>query len=281
MTSLTHETAPTLFVQAGGTRFAYRQFGRKGDVPLLLLNYLGANMDDWDPTVTNGLADEHDVILCDYPGVGGSSGETPSTVAALTKACVAFCQALEITRFDVIGFSLGGMIAQQLGFEYPRMVRRILLLGTPPRGGEDLSFTDRSADERDNFEGLVLNALFSPSETSQAAGHAFLERLKRRVADRDKPASKISINAEIAALREWGVVPTTNRFAMLQQIRQTTLIVYGNKDVVVTPINALLLVQHLPNAQLIIYPDSSHLAFSQHAETFLKHVQLFFQGSAA
>jgi pimeloyl-ACP methyl ester carboxylesterase len=93
--------------------------------------------------------------------------------------------------------------------------------------------------------------------------------------------SKSSINAEIAALREWGVVPSTNRFAMLQQIRQTTLIVYGNKDVVVIPINALLLVQHLPNAQLIIYPDASHLAFSQHAETFLKHVQLFFQGSAA
>jgi pimeloyl-ACP methyl ester carboxylesterase len=82
MTALTHETAPTLFVQAGGTRFAYRQFGRKGDVPLLLFNYLGANMDDWDPSVTNGLAAEHDVILVDYPGIGGSSDETPSTVAA-------------------------------------------------------------------------------------------------------------------------------------------------------------------------------------------------------
>jgi pimeloyl-ACP methyl ester carboxylesterase len=146
---------------------------------------------------------------------------------------------------------------------------------------EGLTFTDRSAEERDNFEGLVLNALFGPSETSQAAGRAFLERLKRRVADRDKPVSKSSISAEIAALQEWGVVPSSNRFAMLQKIRQPTLIVHGNKDVVVTPINALLLVQHLPNAQLIIYPDASHLAHSQHAETFLKHVQLFFQGSAA
>ena len=281
MTVLTHETAPTLFVQAGGTRFVYRRFGRKGDVPLLLLNYLAANMDDWDPTVTNGLAAEHDVILFDYPGSGGSSGETPSTVAALAKACVALCRALEITRFDVMGFSIGGMIAQQLGFEYASMVRRILLLGTAPRGGEGLTFADLTADERDNVEGLVLNALFSPSEASQAAGRAYLERLKRRVADRDTLVSKISTSAEIAALREWGRVPSTNRFAMLQQIRQTTLIVHGNKDVVVMPINALLLVQHLPNAQLIMYPDASHAAFSQHADIFLKHVQLFFQGSAA
>jgi pimeloyl-ACP methyl ester carboxylesterase len=280
MSALTHETAPTLFVQAGGTRFAYRRFGRTGDAPLLLLNYLAANMDDWDPTVTNGLAVEHDVILFDYPGIGGSSGETPSTVAALAQACVALCQALKVTHFDVMGYSLGGMIAQQLGFEYASMVRRILLLGTAPRGGEELTFTDLSADELDNLEGLVLNALFSPSETSQAAGRAYLERLKQRVADRDKRVSKDSVSAEIAALREWGVVPSTNRFAMLPQIRQTTLIVHGNKDVVVMPINALLLVQHLPNAQLIMYPDASHAAFSQHAETFLQHVQLFFQGSA-
>jgi alpha/beta hydrolase family protein len=106
ITQPTHETAPTQFIQVGGTRFAYRRFGRKGDVPLLLLNYLAANMDNWDPKVTNGLAAEHDVILVDYPGIGGSSGETPSTVAALAKACVAFCRALEITRFDVVGYDL-------------------------------------------------------------------------------------------------------------------------------------------------------------------------------
>ena len=281
MTQPTHETAPTQFVQAGGTRFAYRRFGRKGDVPLLLLNYLAANMDNWDPKVTDGLAAEHDVILVDYPGIGGSSGETPSTVAALAKACVAFCRALEITRFDVVGYSLGGMIAQQFGFEYPSLVRRIVLLGTAPRGGEGLTFTDLSADELDDAEGLVLKAFFSPSETSQSAGRAYLERMKRRVADRDAPVSKSSAGAEIAALREWGRVPGSDRFAMLQKIHQPTLIVHGNKDVVVMPVNALLLVQHLPNAQLIVYPDASHAAHSQHADTFLKHVQLYFQGPGA
>jgi pimeloyl-ACP methyl ester carboxylesterase len=281
MTRVTHETAPTQFIQVGGTRFAYRRFGRGGDVPLLLLNYLAANLDNWDPKVTDGLAAEHDVILVDYPGIGGSSGETPSTVAALAKACVAFCRALEITRFDVVGYSLGGMIAQQLGFEYPTLVRRLVLLGTAPRGGEGLTFTELSADELDDAEGLVLKALFSPSETSQSAGRAYLERMNRRVADRDGPVSKSSAGAEIAALREWGIVPSSDRFAMLQQIHQPTLIVHGNKDVVVMPVNALLLVRHLANAQLIIYPDASHAAHSQHADTFLKHTQLFFQEPGA
>jgi len=282
MTVLTHESAPTLFIEAGGTRLAYRRFGPAGDVPLLLLNYFAANLDHWDPKVTNGLAAEHDVIIFDYPGIGGSSGETPSTIAALAKACVALCRALAITRFDVVGYSIGGMIAQQLGSDYPSMVRRIILLGTAPRGGEGLGFTELSVDELDNLESLVLYALFSPSDASQAAGRAYLERLKRRVADRDEAVSKHSANAELAALREWGqAVPSNERFTMLQKINQPTLIVHGTKDIVVMPINALLLVQHLSNAQLIMYPDANHAAQSQHAEIFLRHVQLFFQGAGA
>jgi pimeloyl-ACP methyl ester carboxylesterase len=277
MTSATHETAPTEFVQTDGIRFAYRRFGRRGDTPLLLLNYFAANMDHWDPLVTNGLAAEHDVILMDYPGIGDSSGETPATIAGLTRACVTFCKALEITRVDVLGYSLGGMIAQQLGFEHPDLVQRIVLLGTGPQGGEGMVFTDLSVEELDDVEGLVLKALFSPSDASQAAGRAYLERLKLRVDNRDAPIAKASAVAELSAIREWGIVPRTDRYAMLQSIHQPTLVVHGNKDVVVMPINALLLAQHLPNAQLIIYPDSSHAAHSQHAEIFLKHFRLFFQ----
>jgi pimeloyl-ACP methyl ester carboxylesterase len=126
---------------------------------------------------------------------------------------------------------------------------------------------------------LVLKALFSPSDASQAAGRAYLERLKLRVDNRDAPVVKASALAELSAIREWGIVPRSDRYAMLQSIHQPTLVVHGNKDVVVMPINALLLAQHLPNAQLIIYPDSSHAAHSQHAEIFLKHFRLFFQAS--
>jgi pimeloyl-ACP methyl ester carboxylesterase len=275
----THETAPSRFVEAGGIRFAYRRFGRSDSTPLLLLNYFAANLDNWDPKVTNGLAADRDVILVDYPGVGGSSGETPATVAALTKDCVEFCRAVNLPRIDLVGFSLGGMIAQQLAAEHPEMVRRILLLGTGPRGGEGIVFDDLSVDELDDEEGLLMKAFFTQSELSKAAGRAYIERIRLRLADRDAPVSKQAAIAELVAIREWGFIPQTSRFAMLGQIHHPTLIVHGSKDVVVMPINAFLLAEHLPNAQLIMYPDASHGAQSQHAEVFLQHARLFLRGS--
>ena len=201
----THETAPTQFAEAGGIRFAYRRFGRRGGTPLLLLGYFTANLDRWDPKVTNGFAAEREVILVDYPGIGGSSGETPSTVAALTKACVEFCGALGLTRFDVLGFSLGGMIAQQLAADHPEMVRRIILTGTGPRGGEGMVFEELSADELDDEVGLIMNAFFTQSEPSKTAGRAYLERLKLRADNPDAPVSKQ------AALAELGCYPRVGR----------------------------------------------------------------------
>ena len=273
-----HETAPTQFVQVGDVRVAYRRFGRRGAPPLLLLNYFAANMDDWDPKITNGLAAQRDVIIFDYAGIGRSTGATPSTVAAMTKDFVGFCRALDLSSFDIFGFSLGGMIAQQLAFEYPNMPRRIMLLGTGPRGGEGMTFTELAVDELDDPVKLLMNAFFTPSDASRAAGHAYLERLKLRVTDRDEPVSRQAATAQLEAIREWGAIPSQNRFAMLDQIRQPTLIVHGNKDVVVMPINAFLLAEHLPNAQLTIYPDASHGAQSQHAEVFLEHARLFLNG---
>jgi pimeloyl-ACP methyl ester carboxylesterase len=270
----THETAPTQFVAFGGIRVAYRRFGRRGGVPLLLLNYFAANLDKWDPKVTNGFAAEREMILFDYPGIGGSSGETPSTVAELTNACVEFCRALDLTKVDVLGFSLGGMIAQQLAADHPEMVRRIILSGTGPRGGEGM-VSDLSADELDDEASLIMNAFFTQSEPSKVAGRAFIERTKLRVENRDVPVSKQAALAEAAAILEWGVIPPTDRFAMLGKIHHPTLIVHGNKDVVITPINAFLLAEHLPNARLIMYPDASHAAFSQHAENFLENAGLF------
>ena len=130
-----HETARTQFAQVGDVRFAYRRFGRPRGLLLLLVNYWAANMDDWDPKLTNGFAAEREVILFDNAGVAGSTGETPSTVMAMTRSCVDFCRGVGLTKLDVLGFSLGGMIAQQLAFEYPEMVRRMILVG--PRAGQD------------------------------------------------------------------------------------------------------------------------------------------------
>ena len=159
--------------------------------------------------------------------------------------------------------------------EYPGMIRRIILCGSAPRGGEGLVFDDLSVDELNDPAALVMKAFFTQSEASQASGRAYLERLKSRVDDRDTSVSKPSALAELAALREWGVIPPSDRFAMLGKIRHPALVVQGNKDVVVLPINAFLLAEHLPNAQLIMYPDASHGVQSQHADVFLEHAKLF------
>jgi pimeloyl-ACP methyl ester carboxylesterase len=235
-------------------------------------------MDNWDPKVTNAFAAEREVILLDNAGVGGSSGETPSTVAAMTTDCVEFCRALDLRNIDVVGFSLGGMIAQQLAFEYPDMIRRMILMGTGPRGGEGMTFTELSTDLLVDPVALLMSAFFTPSEASKAAGQAYIERLKLRVLDRDAPVSMKAAGAQLGAIREWGSIPSTDRYAMLPRIHQRTLIVHGSKDIVVMPINAFLLAQHLPDAQLVMYPDASHGAQSQHAEVFLEHARLFLDG---
>src|SRR5215471_18513702 len=214
-----------------------RRFRRPGGLPLLLLNYFAANMDDWDPKVTNGFAAERHVILFDNAGVGSSTGEMPSTVAAMTKDCVDFCCALDLKNFDVVGFSLGGMVAQQLAFEYPDMIRRMILLGTGPRGGEGMTFTELSTDLLADPVALLMSVFFTPSEASKAAGQAYIERLKLRVADRDGPISMKAAGAQLAAIREWGSIPPTDRYATLPRIHQRTLVMHGSKDIVVMPIN--------------------------------------------
>jgi pimeloyl-ACP methyl ester carboxylesterase len=271
----THETVPTQFVEADGIRYAYRRFGKAGTVPLLFLGYFNSNMDAWDPAVTNSLAADHEVILFDNAGVGASGGETPYTVAQMTPQCVAFCRALGLKAIHVVGFSLGGMIAQQLALDHPDLVQRLLLLGTAPRGGEGLTFTELSAEEQADPVAFLLGAFFTPSDASQAAGRQYMKRLESRTKDRDLPVSRNSAVAQLAAIREWGTIPASGRYATLQKITHPTLIVHGNKDVVVGPLNALILAEQLPNAQLIVYSDSSHGAQYQHVATFLRHVNLF------
>jgi pimeloyl-ACP methyl ester carboxylesterase len=258
MSNHTHETAPTQFVEADGIRYACRRFGKAGTVPLLFLGFFNSNMDAWDPAVTNCLAADHEIILFDNAGVGASGGETPYTVAQMMPQCVAFCRALGLKAIHVVGFSLGGMIAQQLALDHPDLVQRLILLGTAPRGGEGLTFTELSAEEQADPVAFLLGAFFTPSDASQAAGRQYMKRLESRTKDRDLPVSRNSAVAQLAAIREWRTIPASSRYATLQKITHPTLIVHGNKDVVVGPLNALILAEQVPNAQLIVYSDSSH-----------------------
>ena len=164
----THETVPTQLLDAEGIRYAYRRFGKAGAVPLLFLEYFNSNMDDWDPAVTNSLAADHEVILFDNAGVGASGGETLYTVVEMMHDCVAFCRALGLKATHVVGFSLGGMIAQQLAQDHPHLVQRLILLGTGPRGGEDMTFTELSPEEQADpgcvlIGGVLLSLRSQPS----------------------------------------------------------------------------------------------------------------------
>jgi pimeloyl-ACP methyl ester carboxylesterase len=232
-------------------------------------------MDDWDPLIVDGLAADRDVITFDYPGIGCSTGTTPATVAELATECIAFLHALGLTSVDFLGHSLGGMVAQQIASSHPDMIRRIILCGTGPRGGEKLTFTELSIDELSDPVALLMNSFFTPSEASQAAGHEYLKRLGEREANRDTPVSMSAAVAQLAAIREWGEIPTTDRYAMLTTIRQPTLIVHGTKDIVVDSVNAVILERHLSDATLLMLPDASHGAQSQHAEVFLAIARLF------
>ena len=209
MSNYTHETAPTQFVEANGIRYAFRRFGKAGTPPLLFLGYFNSNMDAWDPAVTNSLAADHEVILFDNAGIGASGGETPGTVAQMVPQCVAFCRALGLKAIHVVGFSLGGMIAQQLALDHPDLVQRLILLGTAPRGGEGLTFTELSAEEQADPVAFLLGAFFTPSDASQAAGRQYMKRLESRTKDRDLPVSRNSAVAQLAAIREWGTIPST------------------------------------------------------------------------
>ena len=280
MPSETSSAVPTQSVETKGIRFAYRRWGKPSDVPLVFLNYFSGNLDGWDPKVTDGLAAEYEVILFDNAGVASSAGQTPGTVAEMTRDALTFCDALGLKKFNIVGFSLGGMIAQQMALDRPDRVNRILLLGTGPRGGEGMTFTELSADEQADPEQFLLGAFFSPSDASQAAGRAYLKRLAARTTDCDRPVSPKTAEAQLSAIREWGAVPSRDRYASLPKIKQPTLIVHGTKDIVVQPINAFILAQHLPNAQLIMYPDSSHGAQYQHADLFLQHAKLFLSSNA-
>jgi pimeloyl-ACP methyl ester carboxylesterase len=249
----TYSQTPTDVVRAAsGIDFAYRRVGNRGGMPLVLANYFAANMDNWDPLIVDGLAADRDVITFDYPGIGASTGTTPANVTDFAEDCVGFLDTLGLTTVDFLGFSLGGMVAQQIASSHPEMLRRIILCGTGPRGGEKMTFTELSIDELNDPVALLLNAFFTPSDASQAAGHAYLDRLNRREADRDTPVTPTAAAAQLHAIREWGEIPTTDRYAMLATIKQPTLIVHGAKDIVVDSVNAIVLEENLCDARLLM-----------------------------
>lgn len=275
----THLTAPTQYIDAAGIRFSYRRFGKKQGVPLLMNIHFTGTMDHWDPLVTDGLAAEREIILFNNTGISGTSGDTPSSIYEMARYAEAFVEALGIQQLDILGFSMGGLIAQQFALDKPALVRKIILVGTGPKGGEGMQSLTPEAVEifsarYEQPDDLWLKVHFSPSETSQAAGRAFQQRFRQRTENRDPAVKETVAGAQVAALAAYNVI-TEDRYSDLKKIKQPTLVVNGNNDVIIYTINSYILQQHLPNATLILYPDSNHGSLYQFPETFTTQVNQF------
>jgi pimeloyl-ACP methyl ester carboxylesterase len=270
----TLERAPTRYVDSGGLRFAYRRLGPKAGIPLILLQHFTGTMDAWDPAVVNALAARRPVIAFNNAGVGTSSGETPDSVEQQAADAEAFIAALGLKQVDLLGFSLGGFLAQVMATRGAVEVRRMILAGTAPRGGEEHLLQVVEEAFARNARDVRLPLFFTPSAASQAAGAAFVDRANVRASDRDPDRVEAVSNPQTQAIIRWCAEPDPDH-ASLKAIRQPTLIVHGSDDTMFPSINAYQMFKNMSSATLIIYPDSGHGALFQYPETFVSHVETF------
>src|ERR1700676_3577892 len=205
MTNHTHQTAPTQHVEANGTRFAYRRFGKAGDVPLVFNMHFIGTMDYWDPAVTDGFAKEREVIVFDNAGVSSSSGDVPGSFAEMGANAIAFIKALGLKEVDVLGFSIGGLVAQEITLQAVDLIRRLIVDGTGPRGGQGMELLTQAAGRLfgatyDPPENVWLAVKFSPSAAGQAAGREFLKRTHLRQEGRDPEVNDKVSPAQVEAM---------------------------------------------------------------------------------
>ncbi len=276
--STTFENAVTKSVDVNGTKFVFRELGKKGGVPVVLLHHLTAVLDDWDPRVVDGLAAAHHVIAFDNRGVGGSGGATPKTVEEMARDAVAFIGALGFSKVDLFGFSLGGFVSQVVAQQQPGLVRKIILAGTGPAGGEGIVNVGAILQDAFGKAGPANKhpkhfLFFTQSSNGQAAADAFLGRLKARTGDLDTAVSNETVQAQIAAIQAWG----QGDVAALGKVQHPVLVANGDRDVMVPTFNSFELARRLPNAQLSIFPDAGHGGIFQHHTAFVQEALTFLQ----
>lgn len=273
-------TAPTQFIKTSLETYTYRRFGRGTAPPLVCLQHFTGTLDNWDPAVTDALATGREVILFESAGLGRSTGEVPTTIPGMTEHFFAFADALRLTQVDLLGFSLGGMVAQQAALERPSLVRKMLLVGTTPEGGEDIMHLEKPELHRvlgdPNLKGLqvLVKLFFAPSESSQAAGQAFVARLAARKEDREPISGPKVAQAQVAAFRAWERVDG-ERFTKLRKITQPCLVVNGVFDNMIPVRNSYFLAEHLPKAMLLTYPDAGHGSLFQYHKSFVTQASQF------
>lgn len=262
---------PTRTITADGVEFAYRELGMNSPgTPVVFLVHLAAVLDNWDPRVVDGLAAKHRVITFDNRGIGGSTGSPATSIEQMAKDAITFIKAMGFEQVDLFGFSMGGMIAQEIVLMEPRLIRRMIIAGTGPAGGEGISKV-ACVTYLDMVRGFLTRQdpkqflFFTRTPGGIRAGKSFLARLKERSQNRDKAITVTALQAQLKALRRWG----SKEPADLSRIHQPVLVVNGDSDRMVPSKNTHDLARRLPNSNLIIYPDSGHGAVFQFHPDFV------------
>jgi pimeloyl-ACP methyl ester carboxylesterase len=238
---------------------------------VIILNHWGAVLDNFDPRIVDGLAATRPVIALDYRGVGASGGKAPLAVAEMAEDAIAFIRALGFEEVDLLGFSLGGFVAQDIVLKAPGLVRKVILTGTGPAGGEGIKDVGRVSWP------LIIKAMltlrdpkfylfFTSTSNGRRAAKAFLERLQERKTDRDKPVTLAAFLRQLKAIKAWGTQPRQD----LGAIDKPVLVANGDQDKMVPSSNSINLARSLPNAELVLYEDAGHGGIFQYHEAFVR-----------
>jgi pimeloyl-ACP methyl ester carboxylesterase len=264
---------------AGGNEidYAYRDVGG-GDVPLVLLQHFRGNLDNWDPALIDALAGERRVVTFDNRGVGGTTGETPSTVEAMAHDAIAFVEAMGFERIDLLGFSIGSFVAQELALVRPDLLRRVVLASSAPQGAAGMhgwapEVIGAVGGREANPQGY-LDVFFAHTDTSREAGRQAAGRIFGTRAERDEPTTWQTRQAQYDAVCRWGI-PNHSLLQRVAAIELPVLVANGDSDPMILPRYSYLLAGLLPDARLTIYPDSAHGFLFQHHERFAADVHAF------
>jgi pimeloyl-ACP methyl ester carboxylesterase len=267
-------SSATKFIESNGTRFAYRSFGNQGGIPLVCLQHITGTMDNWDPIIINALAKTRQVVVFDNTGVASTKGTTPDNIADMATDAVDFMSALNFKQVDLLAFSMGGFVGQQILIDRPDLVRKLILVGTGPKGGIGIDkFRPYVMDAlKRKGEEIFLYLFFTKSASSRKEGMNTLKRLSGWP-EKDLEYSQETFLNQTKAIEDWGLMKGQDGY--LKQITQPVLIVTGTNDAMMPTINSYEMCQQIPNAQLSIYPDAAHGSFYQYPELFVEQANYF------
>lgn len=267
----TYATVPTQFVEANGIKFAYRSYGKEGDIPVVYFNHLTANLDNCDPRIMDAIAAHRQIISFDYRGVGATTGKQGTSIPDMAKDAIAFIHALGYKQVDIVAFSMGGFITQELLLVEPTLARKIILAGTGPRGGEGVSDVV-GLTYKDIFKGIFtfrdpkFYLFFTQNKVGKDAARDFLKRLKERTENRDKKVKLSVLKKQLKAIAAWG----HDTPADLSVFKHPVLVANGDHDRMVPTPLSYDLAKRFPNAEpVVIYPNSGHGGIFQYHQEFL------------